>query len=279
MRAFGLFFLGSCLTTACGNSPVSTSPDGAAPDGTTSDGTTSDGNSTASADGKGGATCPPPLASANELASTPRADVNLELVALKLSPGKIVADEATYQRVVRDVGAIRGKYPEVATISFFPYRNGRSFSLYLPVDTAEQMQAGTYHAWDCLNGTYGAVLPFEFIRIGNADHVFALGKLKGIYAMDLLEAEYARLPGIESTDSIATGGDGPTICVMSGPSTWHYVFDAASGDCLDGCMDHSLRHFTTEPDGVITTLETWSTQSRAPNPAWVTQLVTPTNCH
>lgn len=280
MRALASLLLGTCLASACEGSPLRISSDGAAPaDAAAPDLLTSDGSPT---DGDGRealAACPPALASASELASTPRADVNLELVALKLNPGKIVADEATYRRVVRDVGAIRGKDPDVATISFFPYRDGRSISLVLPVDTAEQMQAGTYHAWDCLNDAYGAVLPFELIRIGNADNVFASGKLKGIYATDLLAAEYARLPGITSTDSIALGGDGPTICVTSGPSTWHYVFDAASGDCPAGCIDHAYRHFTTDADGAVTALETWSTQSGTPRPAWVTQLATPAACH
>jgi hypothetical protein len=298
MRAFALLLLGSGWASACGGSPLSASADGAAAaDGATaadvaapadvvapadvaaSDATTSDGSPTDGDGREAAAACPPALASASELASTPRADVNLELVALKLSPGKIVADEATYRRVVRDVGAIRGKYPEVATISFFPIRDGRSINFVLPVATAEQMQAGTYHAWDCLNDTYGAVLPFEFHRIGNAADVIAFGKLKGIYAMDLLAAEYARLPGITSTGSIAVGGDGSTICVTSGPSTWHYVFDDASGDCPAGCIDHSFRHFTTDTDGAVTALEAWSTQSGTPRPAWVTQLVTNATCH
>lgn len=276
MRRMALFLMGSWLASACGATPLHSSADGAAP----ADAATEGHDATvADVAHEAGSACPPARATAAELASTPRADVNLELLALKLSPGKVVADEATYQRVVRDVGAIRAKDPKLAPISFFSYRDGRTISFVLPVNTAMQMEAGNYHAWDCLNETYGAVMPFEIIRIGNADDAFLYMKLKGIYATDLLAAEYARLPGVTSTDSIALGGGGSTICVTSGPSTWHYVFDAGSGDCPAGCIDHSYRHFTTDPDGAVAVLETWSTQSGTPRPGWVTQFVTDAICH
>lgn len=68
------------------------------------DGTRSDGSSTAGVDGEAGTACPPARASASELASTPRADVNLELVALKLSRGKVVAElhSGFLRRITRD---------------------------------------------------------------------------------------------------------------------------------------------------------------------------------
>jgi hypothetical protein len=280
MRARALLVWGSLLVSACGGASLGAPTDGgradvAAPaDVATGDAAVADVDPSEAA-----AACGPGLASATELASTPRADVNLELIALKLSPGKIVAEEATYQRVIRDVVAIRAKQPQTAKIGFFPYRDGRTIGFILPLDTAAQMEAGTYHAWDCVNDTYGAVKPFEFIRIGNSAEVFLYIKLKGIYSTELLAAEYARLPGITRTDSIALGGDGPTICATGGPSTWHYVFDDASGDCPAGCIDHSFTHFTTEPDGAVTVMEMWSTQSGTPRPAWVTQLVTTASCH
>ncbi len=223
--------------------------------------------------------CPPALASAAELAVTPRADVNLELLALKVSPGKLVAEEAAYQRVVRDVAAIRAKAPALAKISFFTYRDGMRITLTVPVDTATQMEKGTYHAWDCLNDTYGAVLPAEYIRIGNAPEVYVSLKTEGIYAVQLLAAEYARLPGVMHVDDITLGGDGPTICLTGGASTWHYLFDEASGDCPAGCIDHAYRHFTTEPDGTIAELDGWNTKQGTPRPTWVTQYGAEETCH
>jgi hypothetical protein len=271
--------LASCLATACGSSSLSSPVDGAAPaDGAPSDLATPDSGVDAAAD-ELRAGCPPALVTAAELASTPRADVNLELLAIDLDPGKVVAGEATYQRVVRDVGAIRAKEPAVAKIGYFPHHDGRTIGFVLPLETAAQIEAGTYHAWDCLNETYGAKLPPELIRIGNAAEVFAYLELKGNYSVERLAAEYARLPGITSTEGNGVGGDGPTICVTAGPSTWHYVFDAASGDCPAGCIDHTYRHFTTDPAGAVTALETWSTGGATPRPAWVTDLASPAACH
>lgn len=252
MRMQGVLGAAFCLAAGCGGSPGGTSmPAG----------------------------CPAALASAGELASTPRADVNLELLALKLSPGKIVADQAIYERVVRDVGAIRAMQPALATIAFFPRTDGRSVDLQVSLATGMQMQAGTYHAWDCLNDAYGAAMPFDFLRVGNADDEFVSFKLKGIYATDRLAMEYARLPGVLTVDGNNLEGDGPTICATTGDATWHYVFDAAGGDCPAGCTTHAYQHFTTEPGGAVTALESWGTESQTPQPAWVAQFASRDACH
>jgi hypothetical protein len=223
--------------------------------------------------------CLPGLPAAGELAATPRPDVNLELLALKLSPGRIVADEAVYRRVVRDVGAIRTAQRQLVGIGFFPERDGRTIVLVVLVPISEQMQAGNYRSWDCLNDTYGASLPFEFIRIGNADNVFVIVKLKGIYAVDLLAAEYGRLLGITSAEGGVIGGDGPTICVTPGDTAWHYVFDAAGGDCPAGCTEHAYSHFVTRTDGALTALETWSGADLTAAPAWVAEFADYATCH
>src|SRR5689334_22767574 len=50
--------------------------------------------------------CPPDRAVAEDLEATPRADVNLELLAIAAQPfGRITADQAVYDRIVHDVAA------------------------------------------------------------------------------------------------------------------------------------------------------------------------------
>jgi hypothetical protein len=218
------------------------------------------------------------LVTTMELASTPRADTNLELLALRLSRGRVVADQTIYDRVVRDVGSIRAQRPDLATISYFPTYDGKTVDLTVDVDTAERMKSGTYTPWNCLNTRLGAVMPFEYIRIGNADNEFVFVGVKGIYAVDILAPEYGRLPGVTNTDGDNVDGDGPTICVTSGPDTWHYVFDAASGDCPAGCIDHAYSHFTTSTVGTVVQLETWSSASGGSAPAWVSQYASRTVC-
>src|SRR5450432_987458 len=218
------------------------------------------------------------LVTAMELASTPRADTNLELLALKLSKGRVVADQAVYDRLVRDVGAIRAQRPDLATISYFPSSDGKTIPLTVDVDTAERMKSGTYAPWKCLNTLLGAVMPFEYIRIGNADDEFVFVKLRGLYAMDILAPEYGRLPGVISADKSSSGGDGPTICVTPGADTWHYVMDAASGDCPAGCIDHAYSHFTTDAVGAVMPLEEWTSTGGGAAPAWVAQYASRTAC-
>src|SRR6185312_12133886 len=58
--------------------------------------------------------CTMPPTAAEGVAATPRADVNLELLALSIDPGRITADEDTYQRVVADITAIRKADPSLA---------------------------------------------------------------------------------------------------------------------------------------------------------------------
>lgn len=279
LRAHTFLLAGPLLIAACGASPLSSVADGAAG----ADGQAPGGDvaveTTPEAAPETVPGCPPGLASGDELASTPRTDVNLELLALKLSPGKLVAPQAAYDRVVRDVGAMRTMQPELAKIGFFSFRDGRSIDLVVAVETGRQMEMGTYHAWDCLNQTYGAVLPAEYHGIGQGEDAFVFFKLRGIYATELLETEYARLPGVTNAGSIALGGDGPTICASADGTTWHYVFDDASGDCPAGCIDHAYRHFATDPAGTVTELGTWTTKDGTPRPAWVTQLASPDRCH
>ena len=219
-----------------------------------------------------------PNVTAAELASTPRADTNLELLALRVGKGRLVADQAIYDRIGRDVGAIRAQRPDLATISFFPRYDGVTIPLMVDLATADQMKAGSYTAWDCLNRRLGAVMPFEYTQIGNTGPIFVSGKVKGIYALDVLAPEYQRLPGVVGGDETTVGGDGPTICVTPGPDTWHYVFDAASGDCLAGCIDYAYSHFTTDAAGALTPLEQWSSQGGGAAPAWVMQYGSQTVC-
>jgi hypothetical protein len=178
------------------------------------------------------------------------------------------------------VGAIRAKQPAVADIGYFARNDGRALVLAVPLETAEQMRAGTYHEWDCLNDTYGVVAPYN--PMGAVAPLYGVMKLEGIYAMDLVAAEYARLPGIaRAEDSVRVGG-GSTICVTPGVGTWHYVFDAASGDCPSGCNVHTFRHFTTAADGAVSVLETFDSgvnpQADANPPAWVTELASSAAC-
>ena len=199
--------------------------------------------------------CPPALASASELAATPRADTNLELLAIAKSPLKLIADQAIYDRLVRDVRLIRAERPSLANVSFWPRRqDGKRLGLRVPTSIVDQIEKGEYHGWDCLNAAYGLENIETFQRISRE---YVSVTLKGIYNMDLIAAEYAQLPEVISVETTVVGGDGPTICLSMGPDVWQYAFDEASGDCPAGCTEHHYWLFSTSAAGPVMASGDW----------------------
>ena len=194
--------------------------------------------------------CSASVPSPEMIASTPREDTNLELLALRLSTG-VVAEQSIYERVVRDVTAIREADPAIADISYFPEHDGRALFLGLETPTALIMKSGQYHDWDCLNDAYVV----EDIRIDETSFApSALLTLKGIYQLKDLVGDYSELPGVTGVSPNLGGGDGPTLCVTREGDVWQWVFDRASGNCADGCLEHEYTHFSTTADGEVTSL-------------------------
>ena len=175
-----------------------------------------------------------------EIAATPRADVDLERLALNMG-GTFTAGQTIYNRVVADVAAVRTARPQLG----FTHRganDGRGIVIEADAATFEQMQAGRYRGWDCADDLYRVVgkeflpgLRFVFVRF------------KGLYDTQKLATEYARLPGVTLAEANNFVGDGSDICGTVADETHHYVFDLASGDCPSGCINHQLFYFTTTP--------------------------------
>jgi hypothetical protein len=242
---------GASSAAGGGNAPSATAGSGGEND-VPSAGRASGGDAGLAGAAAGGspAVCPPGVPSAQQIASTPRANPNLELLALKLSTG-IVADQAIYDRVVRDVSAIQTQDSTVAGIGYFPRNDGRSLELSVDQPTFDQMRDHSYQAWDCLNQAY----ILGNVNFGPGTLLDVSLSLKGIYELQQVAAEYATLAGIKSAGPGGIGGgDGPTICVTPEGDVWHYVFDQAGGDCTAGCNEHQYFHFTTGSAGAVTNL-------------------------
>ncbi|HEX3774292.1 MAG TPA: hypothetical protein VHV51_07495 [Polyangiaceae bacterium] len=194
--------------------------------------------------------CAPGLPSAAEIASTPRANTNLELLALRFSSG-VVAEQAIYDRIVRDVAAIDAQAPELADITYSALADGRTWDLGAGPTVLAEMEQGTYHDWDCLNQTY-VVKNISFTMSFNQP--LAKLELKGIYDFDKVGAQYGALRGVETVLPETNSGSGSTICLTLDGATWHYVFDRGSGDCPAGCITHVYTHFSTNAAGAVTAL-------------------------
>ena len=193
------------------------------------------------------ASCPDEPVSAAQIASTPRADADLEMLALMMKPG-YVADGSVYDRVVRDVGAIRAENAAVADLHVRePYP--QKLRIFADRATALSMQAGAYHAWDCHDAFWRATdqHDYSFATDGSAGSTTLA--FVGFYAIDRVARLYKNLPGVFQVQVSSMVGDGPTLFGWIDGDTFHYAFDQAGGDCPAGCTTHHVWHYTSTPDG------------------------------
>jgi hypothetical protein len=221
---------------------------------------------TTALEAEGGAPSCSPQVTPQQAASTPRADESLERLALS-GTGLVVASDADYTRVVRDVGLIRASASDIAQVPFGPpigegTTATSTLSLMTDEATANAMAAGSYHDWDCLNEAYGLV-SLEVWSLASGVYV----TLDGIYALEFIAPGYLGLPGVESVYSaeLDPPGFGPTICLTREQDTWHYVF-AHEGHIQ--CCD-LYHYFTTSEDGALVDEGAWDSQSTTPRPTWV----------
>jgi hypothetical protein len=210
------------------------------------------------------------LATADELASTPRADHDLELLAIRMSQ-QFVASQEDYDRVVADVTAIRDMDERVSHITPRLWYDGRTLSIWAEdAVTFEAMQDGSYVPWQCLHEAY------EFQSI-ESDYgcCNVMVTLEGIYDNRQLEDEYRAMAGVVSAMSWNTNyyeeTDGPTIRGAIEGETCHYIFRDAWDDCPAGCLQGTEYYYRTEEPGEATLVDTftWTWEEGAPSyPDW-----------
>ncbi|HTV26036.1 MAG TPA: hypothetical protein VMG12_45375 [Polyangiaceae bacterium] len=211
--------------------------------------------------------CPDPIGSADELGLTPRADVNLEQLALSLEPGNVTASQAVYDRVLTDVAAIRALVPDRADIGYRAPHDGKTLYLGLSDVAAQSIGAGEYSAWDCLNEPYGASV--GELNEGLGGNWSLLITLRGIYDVSRIAERYAELPGVTTAEANFALGDGSSLCAAREGERYQYVVDRAGGDCPAGCTEHDMLGFESDAAGQISALGAWTTGSGAA-PAWAT---------
>jgi hypothetical protein len=190
---------------------------------------------------------------------SPYPDMESEVLAIEAS-GKLVAPQHVYERINADLQAIRAQNAQVQAITAMPSWVPEQVGLLFDAAGLAAVQNGTYTAWDCPNAWYGLkdkmVVPSLVVLTFH--HRFHA---------ELLAKEYAMLPNVKSASPNGQVGDGNDVCVSFDQETYNYVFDAGSGDCEAGCINHTYWGFTTKGTPVtITPLGTFSTP--APQPDW-----------
>jgi len=212
-------------------------------------------------------------AAAEDLATTPRADGNLELLAIRLSPG-LTAQESEYERIVRDVAQIRSMEPRLSEVRHRARWDGQSLLLSVDRATYDAVDSGDYHAWDCLNTTLG-VLESSHERLEMFDMSLVTLKLEGTYNIDVVLGLYKALHGVIEADIGIVPAGGRTICVTDEDGTYQYAFDDGhvedDGECLwpEYCLEHIFDWFSTTPDGTVSKQSSWTLDMlAAPAPTW-----------
>lgn len=213
--------------------------------------------------------CPGPLGNPEDLAATPRADENLELLALAVEPDAVVVSQANYERVVADVAAIRALVPELASIEYRPSHDGRSVALSFADEGVDAWAMGEFRGLDCLNEALGATFSPAF---DNFDFFYRQVSLRGIHNMPRVAQLYDQLPGISPAEISDGPGDGPTWCIGRNGADYEYIIDRAMGDCSSGCREHEAHRFSSEVAGKATPLEIWRSADGEPPPSWYTRL-------
>lgn len=211
---------------------------------------------------------------AAEIAATPRDDPATELLALSMGDG-LTADAATYDRLVRDLAAIRAGHPVVDGVSIFPTTDAKSLNLTAAdAATYEAIAQGEYHEWDCLNDWY----ELEIVALPEPASLppglaFTIG-LEGLYALDRVAEDYRALAGIASARPLvfpppgAPAGTFPSLCAEeAADGVFRYFFDVPT----PGGPPTLTYHFTTLPDGTVELVGVFNPLSLgpAPPPAWL----------
>jgi hypothetical protein len=201
---------------------------------------------------------------AEQVARTPRANENLELLAISLSDG-ITADDEIYRRLVRDIAAIRTVDPRMRTIEYSASDNGEL--MVGPVSSQKQLfLEGRYTEWDCLN---------RYFHVSRVQYQMSYATLQfaGRFNLNQVGELYSSLAGVRSADpnGYVRIYRPPSIYVLPASHGWRYVLDGgACGAAND--VTCGLYYFIVSTDGVARFVEEWRpTPQNTPElePGWV----------
>ena len=164
----------------------------------------------------------------------------------------ITAPQDVYDRLTKDVPAMQDVLEnemdssvmnyEGSKINHRPLRSGRSLFISADTNTIQRMKNGTYSEWKCLASWY------KLEHIEDFFGSFVIATFHGVYNFKKIAEEFKNLPGVTSAepDGGILGGGSSVKGKIEG-DTWHFVFEAAWGDCPSGCIDSHYFYLTTKP--------------------------------
>jgi hypothetical protein len=177
--------------------------------------------------------------SESDVAPLPRSNRELDRLALMVDRSKLTADQATYDRVVRDVNLIRSIDANAAAVRG-PVSSSR-LDVELNAAGAEALRNDAYHEWDVLNDRYHMAIAGQTVGTQGAQVTL---QTKGIYNLRQVALEYRKLWQVVGASASGPEDSGVAtvserICVRAGtPLTraegvYSYLFET-SWDGDDG---------------------------------------------
>jgi hypothetical protein len=212
------------------------------------------------------------LATPESIAQSPFSNAEAEVLAIEAS-GDVVAPPSVYSRILHDLVAIRSASPAVADMHAMLRWSPRDVLVIFDAEGAAAVVAGTYTEWNCANALYGvsSVARHSESPQSTLANSFDL-RFDHRFDAPSLAATYAALPHVVAAGADLFAGDGDDICVSMDGDSYSYIFDAGSGDCPAGCIEHTYSGFATAHAGAdVVALGTWS-NANGSAPPWFTAL-------
>lgn len=209
------------------------------------------------------------LTTPDQIAQTPKPNAEVEVLTLEAT-GAFIAPQEVYDRVDRELASIRSAYQDVSNIVARPSWPPQNLLITFDSTGAAEVLDYTYTAWNGANELYGVTL-IEKSQLSSGG--FARLNFRGSFNLPLLAQEYAKLPHVTYAGTEGIVGDGNDVCLQISGDTHSFIFDAGSGDCPAGCIDHAYWGFSVDNLGSISVLGTWQNRSSGvPMPQWFQNL-------
>ena len=160
-----------------------------------------------------------------------------------LASNQIIAPQAVYDRIDRDLELIRTAYPALAeqthSMAWAPNQ--------LIVALLQNQPSGSY---DCLNAFY-QVIDSDLLFSSGGSTYYVL-TLDGKFNAEGLAAIYTALPEVNFAEPNGlVGGQNYWVPSNLGGGKWKWEIDDGWHDCFDGCDCHKQYVLQTDADGNI----------------------------
>ena len=171
----------------------------------------------------------------DELDSTPREDLEAEVLALTCSEGW-VADQDLYDQLRDALGAIRQADPHMANLTDHRVRSPGQDLIVQATDNAtrDRFIKSEVPDFTCVVDALSASAePWDRDEEG-----WMVVSVQGVLVADGLVAVFERIPGMENVEPNHLIGDGHSIVFDFRSEPGHVLFDEDGGDCPAGCPTH-----------------------------------------